>query len=217
MWIDWMLIAIGLLGALVFFFGLRRLRHGQPLRGGMQGLAGLVLMAAAAVSFFIALNLYTYHRFTRETPIAELNFKRTAPQHYRALLTPENETSQVLELEGDEWQLDARVLKLTGFATMIGLDGGYKLERLSGRYRSVERARRGPHTVHPLTGTGPGLDTWVLVLRYGAWLPLVDAVYGNAAYLPMADSARFEVSIGTQGLIARPLNDEAKQALRDWR
>jgi len=217
MWIDWILLALGLFGILLFFFGLRRLRHGQPLRGGMQGLAGLVLIAAAAASFFIALNLYTYHRFTREAPVAELNFKRTAPQQFRALLTPEQGTSQVLELQGDEWQLDARVLKLTGFATLIGLDGAYKLERLSGRYRSVERERSGPRTVHPLTGAEPGLDTWTLVQRYGEWLPLIDAVYGNAAYLPMADGARFEVSIGTHGLIARPLNDAARQAQREWR
>jgi hypothetical protein len=215
MWVDWILLAVGLFGALLCFFGLRGLRRGQPLRGGMQGLAGL-LLAAAAASFFIALNLYTYQRFTREAPIAELNFKRTAPQQFRALLTPEQGSSQVLDLEGDEWQLDARVLKLTGFATLIGVDGAYKLERLSGRYRNVERERSGPRTVHPLAGAGPGLDTWALVLRYGEWLPLVDAVYGNAAYLPMADGARFEVSIGTQGLIARPINEEARRAVRNW-
>jgi hypothetical protein len=216
MWIDWILLAIALLGALLFFFGLRRLRYGQPLRGSLQGLTGLALIGAAAASFFIALNLYTYNRFTHEAPVAELHFKHAGPQQFRALLTPEQGTSQVLELQGDEWQLDARVLKLTGFATIIGLDGGYRLERLSGRYRSIERERNGPRSVHALTGAEPGLDTWALVGRYGAWLPLVDAVYGNAAYLPMADGARFEVSIGTQGLIARPINEEARRAVREW-
>ena len=41
------------------------------------------------------------------------------------------------------------------------------------------------------------------------WLPFVDAVYGSATYMPMADGARYQVSITQSGLIARPLNPAA--------
>jgi len=42
--------------------------------------------------------------------------------------------------------------------------------------------------------------------RYGRWLSFVDVVYGSAAYLPMVNGARREISVTQSGLIARPLN-----------
>ena len=217
MWTDWVLAAVGLIGLLLLVLGLRRLRNARPFTGSVQGLAGVALMAAATAVYFIALNLYGYQRFTHETLVAELNFKQSAPQHFRALFTPEDGTSRVFELTGDEWQLDARVLKLTGFATLIGLDGAYRLDRLSGRYRDLNHERNMARTIHSLRGSEAGLDTWILVQRYQRWLPLVDASYGNAAFLPMADGARFEVHIDATGLIARPINDTAKKTIRDSR
>jgi hypothetical protein len=47
-------------------------------------------------------------------------------------------------------------------------------------------------------------------------LPFVDAVFGNAVYLPMADGARYQVTLGQSGLIARPLNESARDATKGW-
>jgi hypothetical protein len=44
----------------------------------------------------------------------------------------------------------------------------------------------------------------------------VDAYYGTATYLPMADGARFEISLTRTALIARPLNEPARRAVGDW-
>ena len=40
----------------------------------------------------------------------------------------------------------------------------------------------------------------------------MDTLYGGAAYMPMADGARYEVWITQSGLIARPANDVARNA-----
>ena len=45
---------------------------------------------------------------------------------------------------------------------------------------------------------------------------LVDAYYGTATYLPMADGARFEVSLTRDALIARPANIRARDAVGGW-
>ena len=37
-------------------------------------------------------------------------------------------------LEGDLWQLDLNLLRWKSLAELIGLESGYRLERLSGRY-----------------------------------------------------------------------------------
>jgi len=47
-------------------------------------------------------------------------------------------------------------------------------------------------------------------------MPGVDAHYGTATYLPMAHGAIFEVTMTRTGLIARPVNEAAREAVGDW-
>jgi hypothetical protein len=44
----------------------------------------------------------------------------------------------------------------------------------------------------------------------------VDAVYGSATFLPMADKAAYAISASQTGLIARPLNEAARNAISGW-
>jgi hypothetical protein len=107
------------------------------------------------------------------------------------------------------------VLKWRPPANLLGLDARYRLERLSGRYVEVENESTRLRTVHGLA-TERGLNVWNLAQRYRRWLPLVDARYGSAAYLPMADGARFSVSLTQSGLIARAENEAAREATARW-
>jgi hypothetical protein len=200
-------IALGTLGGLLLLAGLRRLLHRRFLAAGRAWLAGAILVAGALVLFGIAANLHTYARLTYEQPVAQLAFEQIGEQRYRATLTeqPAGEISK-LELAGDEWQLDARILKWHGWANLLGLDARYRLERISGRYRDIEQERSAPRTAYAL-GEARGIDLWAIAQAQPRWLPFVDAVYGSAAYLPMADGARYEVSLGQAGLIARPRSD----------
>ena len=100
-------------------------------------------------------------------------------------------------------------------ANLLGLDAQYRLERLSGRYADVADETSRPRTAHDLADE-PGLDVWTLARRHSGWLPLVDASYGSATYLPMADGARFSVSLPQSGLIARAENPAAREAAADW-
>ena len=47
--------------------------------------------------------------------------------------------------------------------------------------------------------------------------PGIDAHYGTATFVPMADGARFDVSLSRDALIARPVNDSARAAVGAWR
>jgi hypothetical protein len=209
---------LGILGTALFVLGLRRLWQRRAITGTVQGLTGLVFIAAAALAYALMLNLHTYRRFTQETAVAEIAFRQTAPQTFKAILTPASgESTRSLELAGDEWQLDARVLKWRGWATLLGLDPMYRLERLGGRYQDIEKEHTAARTVHALGPPDSGLDLWTLARAWHAWLPMVDAVYGNAAYLPMTDGARYEVRLSITGLVARPLNAPAEEAVRAWR
>ncbi len=209
-------IGLGALGLLLLLLALRRLWQARLLAGTSIACLGLASAAAAALLFGIASNLHTYARLTHEQRVAELVFKAEGPQLYTATLirVPRGDVHRFV-LAGDEWQLDARVLKWRGWANVLGLDARYRLERMSGRYRDLEQERHAAHTVFSLSDN-PGLDLWTFAIEHPGWLPFVDAVYGSATYLPMADGARFRVSVAQSGLLARPTNAAAEAALRDW-
>src|SRR6185295_13642967 len=178
---------------------------------------GLLLLAVAALTFTVSMNLHTYARLMHEQPVAQIIFEARGPQRHRATLTQmPGGQMQVFVLAGDEWQLDARVLKWKGWANLLGLDAQYRLERVSGRYRELEQERKDERTVYALS-ENPGIDLWTASIDHKRWLPFVDAVYGSAVYLPMADGARYEVAITQSGLLARPVTDVAKTAAGNWK
>src|SRR5690606_38107315 len=169
-------------------------------------------LTMAALLFVVSANLRTYARLTHERAVAQIVFEQTGPQNFNVTLTqvPDGQIKMFV-LAGDEWQLDARVLKWQGWANVLGLDAQYRLERVGGRYRDIEQERNAPRTVYALTDN-PGLDLWQLATSRPGLVTFVDAMYGSATYMPMADGARYEISITPSGLIARPKNEAAEQA-----
>ena len=213
--LDLAFIILALLGLTLFILGIYRIWHWKMLSGGIQGISGALLISLALLVASLATNLHTYQRFSHESPVATLRFEQLGPQHFRTILARPEAVAEIYDLYGDQWQLDARTLKWKGFATLLGLDSGFQLERLSGRYHNVEQEGAAPRSVHVLY-KGEGIDIWSLARRYPRWLPWVDAVYGSATYMPMAHGARYQVSMSQSGLIARPLNPTAQKAVEEW-
>lgn len=213
---DAIVVLIAIFGLLLLALACQRLFRARFIAATGSGLMGVVLLAVAGLAFVVSLNLHTYNRLTHEQPVAEIVFEARGPQRYRATLAqvPSGEM-QMFVLAGDDWQLDARVLKWKGWANLLGLDAQYRLERVSGRYRAIEQERKDERTVYALS-ENPGVDVWTLSVDNPRWLPFVDAIYGSATYLPMADGARYEVAITQSGLIARPMNETAKAAAGSW-
>ena len=209
------IIVFAILGVILFILGIQRLWRRKVLTGSLEGLVGLLLLAIAALMAAISINLYTYDRLTHESTIAEVSFHEIGPQHFGAAVLLKKNT-KILDLRGDEWQIDARVLKWRGMAVLIGFDTLYRLDRLSGRYREITQERTGLHTVYSLSEE-QGLDLWMIGRRYAHWIPWVDAVYGSATYMPMVDGASYTVSVSSTGLLARPSNDIARKAVGEWR
>jgi hypothetical protein len=210
--IELLALVLALFGTVLFIVALRRFWNARIFSGGSSMVVSLLFFACAATLFAVATNLHTYARLTFEQPIAELRFALKGPQRFEATLTrlPDGDM-QVFMINGDEWQLDARVLKWQGWANIIGLNAQYRLERLSGRYLDIEQERTAARSVYGLTDN-PGWDIWTWGVQYPKWLPFVDATYGSATYLPMTDKARYRVTLSQTGLLARPVNSEAMTA-----
>jgi hypothetical protein len=163
----------------------------------------------------VAANLRTYQRLSAEQPAGELEFSSLGAHQFNGVLTYPTGERAAFSLRGDEWQVDARILKWRSFANLVGFDTAYRLERISGRYSSIEDERNLPRTVFPLNPPNR-IDVWDWVHRYHSWLPWFDALYGSATYLPMADGALYEISVSQSGLLARPLNRAARDAVGSW-
>lgn len=224
-WWWWIIPAVVAgLGVIILFSGLGALFRGRIFSGGTGAILGGGAVAAAAIAALIGLNIQTYSRLTYERPVATIHLRQLAPQHFEATVIqpPLAEggaaRSGVYPLYGDEWRIEAQVLKWKPWANVLGLDTQYRLDRLSGRYRSIEQELTGQRSVHPLAGGDQPdalpwrVDVWDAARRYRRYVDAVDTLYGGAAYMPMADNARYEVWITQSGLVARPANDQAREA-----
>lgn len=217
LWVFLILVTLaGFSGAVIFIGGLGRLFHARFASGFGSMLGGVVLMLCFGLVASVALNLRTYFRLTYEQPVATLSFAALGPQSFRATLTDAGGGIHTAELRGDDWELSARVLKWKGFASVIGLDPLYRLDRLGGRYQNLGQERNDYHSVVDLGAGAGGIDLWSLAGGHAAWLPWVDAGYGSATYLPMADGAQYTVSLSPTGLLARPANAAAEAAATHW-
>jgi hypothetical protein len=210
------LIAVfGLIGLFLLIVAVRRFSVMNVGSGVFSGIVAMVFLALAAACLVVVLNLRTYQRLTSEASVGELDLSRIAPHQYDAVFTYPNGTVAVFFLRGDEWQVDARILKWQGAVNLLGFDAAVRLDRISGRYTDIADERGQPRTVYQLRPPDT-IDLWELARSYHRWLPGVDALYGSATFLPMADKGSYEISASQTGLVARPLNEAARSAVNGW-
>jgi hypothetical protein len=215
-----LLVAFALLGVLLALplelSALRRLRRAQVARGTLLLLLGAAVVLLGVLAAVVAAGLHSYTRLTHEQEAAHVALRALGPKNFALTLSIPGAAPQVYELRGDEWQIDARVLKWRAIGTIVGFDTVYRLERLSGRYSDTDEELSALRTVYPLWHA-PRLDLWQLARRYHDYLPFADALYGSAAYVPMADGAQYVVTVTASGLAVRPDNEAARRAVGGWR
>ncbi len=208
--------AVFILIALLFLLATYRYsRRGRLLRASGAFACGITSALLGSIAILIMVSYLGYERLTAEQLVGVIEFSQKSPQEYTARLMVDGEIDRLLILRGDEWQLDARVITWKPPATILGLEPVYQLERLSGRYTSVDRELTAPRTVYALAEERP-LDLWSLARKFPTLTPGIDAFYGTATYVPMADGARYRITLSRDALLARPINDPARRAIGAW-
>lgn len=182
-------------------------RERRRFASGHRLLWSVVFLALSLASAVAGFALLGYRRLSAEAPVATLTTRAIGPQRYAVRIEYPDGEHRGTELSGDQWQLDVRVIKWDPRAVVLGAPALYRVERLSGRYLDVASEREAPRSVVDLRPARPlgALDAWNLKQRFPRWMPWLDADYGSAAYLPLVDGGRFEVSLAAAGgLVARP-------------
>ncbi|HEX6692284.1 MAG TPA: hypothetical protein VF110_14175 [Burkholderiales bacterium] len=206
----------GLLSMPLAMAGIRRLIDLKIATGTLLMLTAALVIALGIGAALAAASLRTYNRLTQEQEAARVTTRQLGPTHYAVVVQAKSAPARSYELYGDEWQIDARLLKWRPIATIAGFDTVYRLERLSGRYTDLDKEREAKRTVHGLADR-TAVDFWAMVKSVHEYLPLADALYGSAAFVPMAEGAEYVVSVSTSGLVVRPGNDAARKAVGAWK
>jgi len=181
-------------------------RRKQWLRGGLNASLTLGLLMLSVALLLLASNLYGYQRLAYEQHLANIHIKNINKQHYQLTLDIPQQESKQFKILGDDWQIDARVLKWHPYANLLGLDLQYQLERLSGRFTDIAQEKSEQRSVYTLSASNH-VDIWQLARHYPDWLPFIDAVYGSAAYVPLSDGAHYQLFATQSGLVIRAANE----------
>jgi hypothetical protein len=213
-----LLFAAAVLAALIALaqaFAVRRhWRARRRFACAHRGAWFLVFVLLALLLCGLGLALRSYSLLSAEAPVAGVQSRQLGPQRFGVRVDFPDGTHRSEELSGDEWQLDARVIKWAPRAVELGAKPLFRVDRLSGRYRDAAQAQATLPSVAELNADS-AIDLWQLKQRFPRWLPWIDADYGSAAFLPLVDGGRYTVTISPLGgLVARPADAATAEKLK---
>lgn len=193
------LVAAGIVLCLMAFFALGR---GWPGRCLFRSVTGIALLALGGLVAAILFGMQSYRALTREEVVGLVNVRPVGPQRFDAHVRLADGRQLGFVLAGDELYMDAHILKWKPFAAVLGLHTAYQLDRIAGRYRSLEHERTSVRTVHSLAPDTP-IDLFDLRRRFAFLAPFYDAEYGSATFVAVTRPAELELRVSTTGLLIR--------------
>ncbi|GIX34767.1 MAG: hypothetical protein KatS3mg126_0546 [Lysobacteraceae bacterium] len=196
----------------------RAARHAR----GLRRLLALVLALLALLAGALGWTLRGYLPWRPGSLVAEVAVRAEAgggaPQRFLVEVALPGRTPERFVLEGDQWQIDVRLLRWRPFLAVLGAPRLFLPERIGARHADLDAERRRPRSVHALHGEERGLE-WRWMRRLLGWLPVLEADFGSSAYLPLIDGTRFRVEVGDQGgIVALPADARTAERLatQDW-
>lgn len=196
-------VVFGLVGATAILMGLGALLRARPGRFLVRTLLGLALAAVGVAALAIAFGAQGYRALTREELAARIVVRPLGPQRFTARVVWPDGREATHTIAGDEVFVDAHILKWKPIANIFGLHTAYELDRIGGRYRSLEAERTAERTVHALAPERR-VDLFDLRQRYLFLAPLFDAEYGSASFVPVSGDAEWRLLVSPSGLVLRP-------------
>lgn len=207
-------VLVGCLALILLYLTFRLGRHLEWFLGWLKGCALVLLLAGCVAVALLAWEFSQFKPIADGARVATLEFRQIGAQQYDVRITPAA-TAQPLAVQGHLWELEVQVLRWRGLPHMLGLEDGYRLNGLSGRYLTLEQQREKESSLtHPLHRTPAWRDAW-------RWLDTLNLgwLYADAftiRFMPIADGARYAVEIGTTGLSPVAMNAQALEAMKGF-
>ncbi len=212
-------LAAAALGIVVLLRGLHHVARGRGGKGVAHMAVGTPLSLLGLAVGLVVLNTQSFARLSHENDVANVAVRTldATKSTYRLTITRLDGPDQILscDLQGDEWEMAARVQKWKPWANVLGLDTTYTLDQVDNKYYTAERGNGKTITACDLKGPAPAVDayvpqSWLLWLAGESYTE--QRRFGSAAYMPLVDGATYKVVMTQSGLNAEPTNDIARGA-----
>jgi hypothetical protein len=190
------------LAAAFLALAVRTFRNRRWMRAAGTTTGTALFASLAALATTLAVSTQGYRGLTAEEVAVTVTTLPTGEHAFQAYVEFPDGRDTTLAVRGDQFLVDARILKWRYVGNVLGLHTQYELDRLTGRYIDIDDERNLERTVHSLQSAKP-VDLYDLVQRYSLLALLVDAEYGSATYVEVDRPARFEVRVSTTGLLVR--------------
>ncbi len=197
----------GVTGLLSVYYLLSLLSKIKKLNliGAIGRLVSLTFLASisASLSFFFA-GTQGYQGLTREEPAATIKLMATGEQSFNLQLVFPDGTSRFFSLKGDEFLIDANILKWKPWTNVMGLHTAYRLDRISGRYHQAEDEINQPRTLFEINDNSQqGLGKWREQYRFLSFL--LDVEHGSASFVDANPDFEYQLMVTNDGLLIRKI------------
>ena len=188
---------------IIFLFAFVASLRKRKFFGAVRNFTFALLMLSLSLLFgSISISIQGYNAFTSEELAASVEVFPIREQLYTARITFPDKTEKQFNLEGDEFYIDAHILKWKSLANLFGLHTFYELDRVAGRYIDIEDESNKHRTVYSLA-EDKLIDIFYLRLKYPIFSFLVDAEYGSASFVTANTHKKINIMVSTTGLLIR--------------
>jgi hypothetical protein len=191
-----------LIGAIFLFNGIHAIKKVQIFRAFRHGMITLISLSMTVLSGVFIVANHGYRNLTREECAATVEIDPTGKQQFVARFTLADSTAGEFTIAGDMLYVDAHILKWNPLLNLFGIHTTYELDRVGGRYLSLEDERTKPRTVYSLSKSSV-LNMYRLRRRIAALRPLLDAQYGSATFTEAQKATTLRIMVSTSGLLVR--------------
>ncbi len=198
-------ILLFVISILSFFVAISAFKKRKKIGLTINTLVGVIFLLLALLSGTLALSIQGYSALTQEKVAAVVQTEPIGDDRFEATFFFQNNEQQSFELAGNELYVDAHILKWKSIVNILGIHTLYELDRVAGRYSSLDDEQNKPRTIYSLSHKKP-LNLFQLRQKYSFLEPLVDAVYGSATYITADQYSVFEIRVSTSGLLIRKVS-----------
>lgn len=193
-----------LFSSIFIYYGFKAIKNKNFFRWFNRHLFALLLIISGALFAVIGLSISAYKSLTNEQLAANIHIEEVSPQNYLASLSTDDGIVKNFKILGDQFYIDAKIIKWHYLTNALGFKTVYQLDRLGGRYIDIEQEQSEPRSLYKLEES-LSFDLFELQKRFPILQKLVDAKYGSASYLEAKDDTNYQVLVSTTGLLIREL------------
>ena len=209
-------VVVSILALVLLFIAARLLSNKKWIPGFLRGCLGIILVMLTIVLGLSAKDIASYKAAENAQTIATLSFRNKEANTYQVEIQETSGVFYTNEIEGQQWQLNARMFKWVPLVGAMGFRQGYRLEDIRGRFIELQIDKVMPKREPEQLNRSGTIDVWKILNDSPDSLSSVSAYISTPGFIPVADGAIFDVVLSGQNLTVNPLNDAAKSALKSW-